>query len=179
MPDHTVTVDASATAFERGLMDIEVAIMRILHIVPGMFWVGSAVFVAFILNPRLRALGPELERPVTAAVNRVIALVVTGAAVITILVGFTLMTRTPGRGFGDLFDTGWGWAMGIGILASIVALGFGAVTGMSQARIRRINQPETSVFQLDGLERRVRIYEKMHAVFAVLAVGTMAVARYV
>ncbi len=160
-------------------MDTEVAIMRILHIVPGAVWVGSAVFVAFILNPRLRALGPEVERPVTAAVNKLIAPMVTGAAVITILVGFTLMSRTPGRGFDELFDTGWGWAIGIGILASIVALGFGGITGMSQARIRRINQPETSMFQLDGLERRVRIYEKMHAVFAVIAVGTMGAARFV
>ena len=61
-------------------MDTELAIMRILHIVPGAVWVGSAVFVAFILNPRLRALGPEVERPVTAAVSRAIGLIVTGAA---------------------------------------------------------------------------------------------------
>lgn len=160
-------------------MYTELAIMRILHIVPGAVWVGSAVFVAFILNPRLRALGPEVERPVTAAVNRAIGLVVTGAAVITILVGFTLMSRTPGRGFDQLFDTGWGWAIGIGILASLVALGFGAVTGISQARMRRIGESDASMFQRDGLERRVRIYEKLHAVFAVVAVGTMAAARFV
>lgn len=159
-------------------MDTEVAIIRVLHIVPGAVWVGSAVFVAFILNPRLRALGPEVERPVTAAVNKLIAPVVTGAAVITILVGFMLISRTPGREFDELFDTSWGWVIGIGILASIVALGFGAVTGMSQARIRRINEPDTSMFQIDGLERRVRIYEKLHAVFAVVAVGAMASARF-
>ena len=68
--------------------------------------------------------------------------------------------------------------MGIGILASIIAFGLGAITGMSQARIRRLNSPETSMFNIDGLERRVRIYEQLHAVFVVLAVAAMASARF-
>ncbi len=39
-------------------MNEEFAILRILHIVFGVFWAGSAIFLATILEPRLRALDP-------------------------------------------------------------------------------------------------------------------------
>ncbi len=44
-------------------MDLEMVVLRILHIVFGVFWVGSAFFLVLILEPRLRALGPEIQRP--------------------------------------------------------------------------------------------------------------------
>ena len=160
-------------------MDTEVAIIRILHIVPGAVWVGSAVFVAFILNPRLRDLGPEVERPVTVAVNRVMGPIVTGAAVITILVGFVLMSRTPGRGWSELFDTGWGWAIGIGIVVAIAALSVGGMTGMSQARVRRLSDGIDEGSKIASLEARIRIYERSHALLAVVATSAMASARFV
>ena len=106
-------------------MDAELAIMRILHIGPGVVWVGSAFFAAFILNPRLRALGPDLETQVTASINKVWGPVVHGSAAITIIVGFLLISSTPGREFGDLFSSHWGWAIGIGMIAAFVALLFG------------------------------------------------------
>ena len=42
-------------------MDIEFVILRILHIGFGVFWVGSALFLVLILEPRLRALGPAIQ----------------------------------------------------------------------------------------------------------------------
>ena len=43
-------------------------VLRIVHIVFGMFWAGTAVFLAVILDPRLRSLGPEVQRPVMGAI---------------------------------------------------------------------------------------------------------------
>ncbi len=82
-------------------MDAELVIMRILHIGPGDVWVGSAFFAAFILNPRLRMLGPDVEMKVTASINKVWGPVVHGSAAITIIVGFLLISSTPGREFGQ------------------------------------------------------------------------------
>ncbi len=39
-------------------MNIEIAALRSMHIVFGVFWAGSAIFLATILEPRLRALDP-------------------------------------------------------------------------------------------------------------------------
>lgn len=160
-------------------MDTELAIMRILHIVPGAVWVGSAVFLAFILNPRLRALGPDIEKTVTASLNKIWSPVVHGAAVTTIVVGFVLISRTPGREFSQLFDTGWGWAIGIGLIAALVALLFGGLAGFSQARGRRLNEGSPDPAALASLDFQASVYEKLHALLAMVAVGAMAAARFV
>lgn len=47
-------------------------VLRIVHIVLGMFWAGSAVFLAVILEPRHRSLGPEVQRPVMGAIAPVV-----------------------------------------------------------------------------------------------------------
>ena len=39
-------------------MNVEMVIVRIVHIGSGMFWAGSALFLAFVLEPNLRTLGP-------------------------------------------------------------------------------------------------------------------------
>ena len=35
-----------------------ILLLRVLHIVGGVFWVGTAVFIAAFLGPSLRAAGP-------------------------------------------------------------------------------------------------------------------------
>lgn len=163
-------------------MDTELVIMRILHIGPGVVWVGSAFFAAFILNPRLRALGPEMEKQVTASINKVWGPVVHGAAAITIIVGFLLISRSPSGEFGDLFNTDWGWAIGIGLVASFVALLFGGLAGFSQARGRRLIEESPDAPDeagLASLDTQAAVYEKLHAVVALVAVAAMAAARWV
>ena len=160
-------------------MDTELVFMRILHIGPGVVWVGSAFFAAFILNPRLRALGPEVERQVTASLNKIWGPVVHGSAAITIIVGFMLISQTPGREFGDLYSTDWGWAIGIGLIASFVALVFGGLAGFSQARGRRLSEESPDASGVASLDMQAAIYEKLHAVMALGAVAAMAAARWV
>ncbi len=160
-------------------MDTELAVMRILHIVPGVVWVGSAVFLAFILNPVLRALGTDVEKTVTASLNRVWSPVVHGASVTTIVVGFVLVSRTPGREFSQLFDTGWGWAIGTGLVAALAALLFGGLAGFSQARGRRLYEGSPDPAAMASLDFQASVYEKLHALLAMVAVGTMGAARWV
>jgi uncharacterized membrane protein len=151
--------------------------MRILHIGPGVVWVGSAFFAAFILNPRLRMLGPDVEMKVTASINKVWGPVVHGSAAITIIVGFLLISSTPGREFGDLFSSDWGWAIGIGIIAAFVALLFGGRAGFSRAKARRLDASDTE--GLASLAIQTGVFEKLHAALALGAVAAMAAARWV
>ena len=50
---------------------------RILHIVFGMVWAGGAVYMTFVLVPKLEGLGPAIQRPVMAAISNVTAAVLT------------------------------------------------------------------------------------------------------
>jgi hypothetical protein len=114
---------------------------------------------------------------VTASINKVWGPVVHGSAAITIIVGFLLISSTPGRDFGDLFSSDWGWAIGIGIVAAFVALLFGGLAGFSQAKTRRLGSSEPE--ELASLTMQISVFEKLHAVMALGAVATMAAARWV
>ena len=45
-------------------MDILAVVLRLLHIIFGIFWAGTAFFNVLILEPRLRRMGPAFQNPV-------------------------------------------------------------------------------------------------------------------
>ena len=74
-------------------MNEEFIILRILHIIFGVFWAGSSIFVATILEPRLRALGPAIHGPVIKAIMPIMSRVMLVSATITIAVGTMAVAR--------------------------------------------------------------------------------------
>ena len=167
-------------------MTFDIIFLRLLHIIFGSFWVGSAIFFAFILEPQTRALGPDVRRPVMAAVGRVMGRSLTVSAVISILAGLALVLRLRLGDLGALFESGWGWAILAGFLASLAALVFNGLSGMSMARLERLEvalqgrQPtQEEAARLEGLRRRMRSTAQGAAVLLIVTVIAMAVARYV
>ena len=105
-------------------------VLRLIHIVFGAFWVGSAVFLALILEPRLRALGPTYQGPVMGAIAPVMGPAIGTAAVLTILAGIWMSVKLY-SGRWDLWSsTGWGYAILFGAIAAVIAFGFGMATGV-------------------------------------------------
>lgn len=161
-------------------MNTELIVLRILHILSGVFWVGAAVYLAMVLEPKLRTLGNEVEREVLLAISKLNSLWITLSAIITIIAGFALISRTPGRGFDQLFDNGWGWAIGIGLIASLAAFFLSGWVGASTAKLRRslLSDPAPDEASLEGLRSRIAIGSRVNAVLVIVAVGTMASARF-
>ena len=165
---------------------MEIIILRLLHIIFGTFWVGSALFLAIILEPQTRALGPAIQRPVMSAVGRVMAPILTASAAISILAGVALVVRLRWGHLDTLFNTGWGWAIIVGSVAALAAFLVGGVSGMTVARMGRLGRaiegrpptPEEGA-RLQGLGGRVTLLARTTAVLLVVAVGAMASARFV
>ena len=86
-------------------------VLRLIHIVFGAFWVGSAVFLALILEPRLRALGPTYQGPVMGAIAPVMGPAIGTAAVLTILAGIWMSVKLYSGRWDLWFSTGWGYAI--------------------------------------------------------------------
>lgn len=166
-------------------MDGELILLRLLHIVPGVLWAGGAVIFAWVIEPRIRALGPEVAGPVMVALGRVMSPVLLSLGAVTIIVGVVLIDRTPGRSFDQLFDNGWGWAIGLGLITSLIGYGFGL------AAWNRIKKILAMVDAADGppgpeelaermrLSGQARTLVRTATVFIVVAVGTMASASFV
>lgn len=161
-------------------MNEELIVLRILHILSGVFWVGTAVYLTLVLEPKLRNIGNEVEREVLRAISKLNSLWITLSAIITIVAGFALITRTPGHDFDELFDTGWGWAIGIGLVASMAAFFLSGWVGASTAKLRRNLLVESAhdESEIQGIRSRIAIGSRVNAVLVIVAVGTMASARF-
>lgn len=161
-------------------MNTELIVLRIIHILSGVFWVGAAVYLTLVLEPKLRRLGNDVEHDVLQAVSKLNSLWITLSAVITMLAGFVLISRTPGRSFEQLFTNGWGWAIGIGLIASVCAFFLSGWVGANTAKLRRGLSGESAGNQpsLDAVRGRIAVGSRVNAVLVIIAVGTMAAARY-
>ncbi|MDA0677068.1 MAG: hypothetical protein O2788_03570 [Chloroflexi bacterium] len=161
-------------------MNSELVVLRILHIVSGVFWAGAAVYLAVVLEPKLRQIGGSVERDVLQAISKLNSYWITGSAIVTILAGFALISRTPGRSFSELFSNGWGSAIGIGLIASLAAFFLSGMVGASTARLRRgLADGTASAETIAKLQGRIAMGSRVNTALVLIAVGTMAAARYV
>ena len=161
-------------------MNTELVVLRILHIVSGVFWAGAAVYLAVVLEPKLRQIGGSVERDVLQAISKLNSYWITGSAIVTILAGFALVSRTPGRGFDQLFSNGWGTAIGIGLVASLLSFFLSGMVGANTAKLRRgLADGSASGDVVAKLQARIALGSRVNALLVLIAVGTMAAARYV
>lgn len=170
-------------------MDLPLVITRLVHIISGSFWVGAAIYLAFLLEPSIRSGPIELERQLLRRTSKLNSLWITSAAILTIVSGFALISMTPGRSMADLGEPGWGTMILIGLLASLAAFFISGFAGMATAKLRRAFEfasdnpgaaatPESDQ-QVASFRRRLSLLGYLNAVLVVVAVGSMAIARFV
>ena len=165
-------------------MQIEMLILRILHIVPGAIWVGSVIYSGFIVKPAMRKAGPEVRIALAPhlAPRQIIVLV---SSVTTIVMGLVLVARAPGRDFSQLFTTLWGWVIGLSLITALIAFFIGFYGRRLRRRIMTIARsqdgpPTDEQLALIGnLESRVRLNSKVTALLVIITVGLMASVRWV
>lgn len=162
--------------------------LRLFHIVAGAFWVGGAAFGAFFMMPAARAAGPEGGRFVGRVMQRM-GPVMGIAMLLTVIPGFIMYGRISG-GFDPAFGRSpTGLAFNLGALATIVAvvigMGVNGRTAKKMVAIRRGLEAKGSApgaaeaAELARLQARIERGAQVVAALLLLAVGAMAVARYV
>lgn len=165
-------------------------LLRLIHIVIGVAWAGSIIFIAMFLLPAVKSTGPNGGAVMSylTQVKRMPSYLM-GGVLLTILSGIALywndsagfstqwMASGPGRTFA------FGGAMGI-----IVAIIGGAVNAPAAARlgalgaeIKAAGGPPSpaQTAEIQRLQGRLTNAMRATAVFLTLALIAMAVARYV
>ncbi len=162
-------------------MDAEIIVIRLLHIIPGAVWVGTAVLMALVIGPRLKSAGTLSSLTSDGDIAGGAATVMNVSGVLTILFGLALIWRTVG--FSLLFNSAWGWSIGIGLMLSILAMGTsGAITSTLRRLYREMSgsSERTNISgDNDSLAARVGLISYINAILVVVAVGSMAAARFV
>src|SRR6266700_4637093 len=161
--------------------------LRLVHIVAGIVWVGSAVFAALFLFPTARAVGADGRRFMEGLRQRMgPALGV--AMLLTVVPGFIMYGRLS-AGFNRAWVTSRpGLALAAGAVASIIAVLIGVAVsrpaGEKLAALRKSLETAggaptaAQAAQLATLQSRVERGAQLVAGLLVLAAAAMAVARY-
>ncbi len=170
-------------------MDLVVVILRLIHIVCGVFWAGTLMFVAIFLEPSVRAAGPNGASVMKGLLDRGYLTVMPVVAGLTILSGIDLMRRASGGFAGAWFASRLGLTLTIGAVAALIAFIIGV--GVMRPAVLRVGRllgaandvsdastKESYMKQVAALRRRTMLAGRWVAAFLAVSVVTMAVARY-
>ena len=171
-------------------MHAEFILLRLIHILSGIFWVGSGIYANFFLVPALRESPAVMGQVMAGLMRRRVFRVIEIAAGLTILSGLRLMWIDSAGFSGSYFDTGTGNTFGIGGAAAIVAAVFNFGVGMPAMRragaIASLLAASSDAAekarltqQVDRLRKRAGIAGTLAVSFGIIAASAMAIARYV
>lgn len=169
-------------------MNIELLVLRTVHVLGGIFWVGSAVFTALFLVPALGTAGPAAGQIMTAMRQRGLMTVLPAIAVLTILSGLRLMwimsSGFSAAYFGAPAGRTFALAGAAAILAFLIAM---VVTRPAAIRMGQLggsiasalpDQRDALMNELATLSRRNSLASGVVTTLLVLGAFGMAIARY-
>jgi len=140
---------------------------------------GAAIYLAVVLEPKIRSTSVDLERKLLNRVSKLNSLWITSAAVLTMVTGMALVSTTPNRNFSYLGSGGWGMMILIGLIASVAAFVVSGMAGAFTARLRRgLESGNATDEQLANYRRGLSTLGYVNAALVVIAVSTMATARF-
>jgi hypothetical protein len=163
--------------------------LRLVHIVLGIFWVGTVFFIAAYLIPSVKDAGAHGASVMQALQRRHLLEVVPAAAALTILSGLTLYWQDAARGPGWA-TTPMGLSLGVGALFAVAGFLVGvfvmrAATIKAGAMARSLPglpegpQKDIAMAEIQRLRRTGAVSARWVAVLLAIAASLMAVARYV
>jgi uncharacterized membrane protein len=170
-------------------MTTTIVVLRLLHIITGVFWAGALFFTVSVLFPAIRATGPAGGRVMRqiVVVQKYPALAGV-TALITLLSGFALYWANSSLSGGMWARTRPAMVYGIGgvtalvafVVAATVVSPTGARLALLGAEIEAAGRPPTPEqgAALAGLQRRMQLGVRLGASLLGVTVITMAVARY-
>ncbi len=166
-------------------MNAFLIVLRLIHILSGVFWVGGGLISFFFLGPAVAATGAAGQQTMGYMVNQGrMTLRLTIAAILTVLAGAVLYwidshglssswtVSAPGIGFA------------VGALFALVGLGAGLVVGRSFQALGRIaasaqGKPSPDqMTQLQAIQKRLATASAVNTFALILALVCMATARY-
>jgi uncharacterized membrane protein len=171
-------------------MHAEFLVLRLIHIVSGVFWIGGGLYTFFFLGPALASTPAVMGQVMAALQKRGVFTAQQIAAGLVLLTGIRLLMIDSAGFSGSYFATGTGKTFAIaGIFAVIAAVfNFGVArptmeravrVGAALAAAADAGEKARLTQQLDRLRKRGAIAGMLAVTFGILAASGMAVARYV
>lgn len=170
-------------------MDWTMIILRILHILGGVFWAGSAFLLVGVIEPAMRDLGPEAGKFMQRLADRGrMPVYASAAAGINVLTGLVMYERVSGGYSQAWLVTGRGLAITMGTWAGLIAFVVGYLVSGRAARrmgqmgktVQASGQPPSPEQQeeMARLQGRMAAGGRWVAILLVIAILGMSSAQY-
>lgn len=165
-------------------MDYLVLVLRLIHIVGGVIWVGSALTLSFFIGPTVDATQEAGQQFMRHLMQRTrFSGVVAAAAILTVLAGIVLYARAASAG-PAWQSSGPGIGFGVGAAFALVGLACGMIVGSTSGALARLGgeirgKPSADqAVKLQSLNKRLSTVGGINVVALTLATVMMAIARY-
>ena len=169
-------------------MQAELLVLRLVHVLGGVFWVGSALFMAIFLFPALASAGPAAGQIMGAMQRRRIFTVLPVVATLTLLSGVRLMQLTSDGFSAAYFNSPSGrvyaWGGTFAIAAFVVGILFARPTGLRLGRLDSLPPSDAAAEQQRRtaerarLQRLVKLFGVVNLSLLLASAAAMATARY-
>jgi len=161
-----------------------IVILRLIHILSGVFWVGSTIFLSFFVMPTIQATaGAGQKFLIYLVAKRPLGVAIDISARLTAIAGgFLYWIDSDGLTSGWLYS-GPGWGFGIGGLFGLIGLIFDMLA-VKQIKIlsKTVSiQGEPPLEQMDhfrSTQKRLGDFSAISGIVLVVALLCMATARY-
>jgi hypothetical protein len=160
-------------------------LLRIIHIVGGIFWVGGTLMMTFFVGPTIGAIGEPGQKFIGHLMNNLKfsnRMAIAGG--LTILAGFILYW-IDSQGFTSAWmSSGAGRGFGIGAAFALIGFGFGLQIGRTTKAMAQLgaqmqgNPSPSQLTQMQTLQKQQATYSMISTVGVLLATVFMAIARY-
>jgi uncharacterized membrane protein len=163
-------------------------VLRVLHILTGVFWAGTSFFVVLLLQPFAERNGSEGERflgRLFTEGNLTRAFAISGG--LTIVLGLGLLAIVSGGFSPGWFASHFGGSITLGAIAAIAAAVLGGISGRTGEQLVALagsietgGDPPTpeQLAQIDALRGKLKTFSRTSAVLLLIAVLAMSAARY-
>jgi len=166
-------------------MDYLKEFLRLIHIVGGAFWFGSAILLGFYISPTVAATGEAGQKFMGALVkNAGITKIISAAAGLTVLAGAALYW-IDSKGFSSAWTrSGSGLVFGIGGVFGLVGFIFGMQIGTNLNKLVKVGsevQGKPTAEQMgiiQATQKKLSTVGPISAISLIIAVVCMSLARF-
>ncbi|MDX1689124.1 MAG: hypothetical protein R3248_14165 [Candidatus Promineifilaceae bacterium] len=166
-----------------------ILILRLLHIIAGVFWAGATFAIVGFVQPAVKATAPAGGRVMQQMVKQGrFSTTLAVAALVTAGSGILLYERVSGGFRPEWIFSGPGVALTIGGLAGIIAAVIGGrIIGPTSMRIADLGEkmqvgggpPEPATLaEMEALQQRMTTWGRAAAVLLIVAIIGMSLADY-
>jgi uncharacterized membrane protein len=167
-------------------MDIFLLVLRLVHVLGGIFWVGGALMMNFFIGPTIGATAQAGKQFAGHLMTRTqLSMTLTTSAVLTVLAGGFLYWRDS-QGFTSLWmSAGPGIGFSIGAVSALIGFVFGMMSGQLNKKMALIGSQikeggptPDQLAQLQKIQDQLKVVSPINAGSLIISVVFMSIARY-